>query len=120
VIIEPSADLFGDEASPLPDAPEGTFNVPAKFIELAHLAILHRDPQRFAPESPRGPGRPVGFRTLQMIESCNLAMNAVAAAPCPTTPAPMPQSSGDGEVVARPRPAGVSAIPARVRIESRC
>jgi len=41
-------DLFGDEASPLPDAPEGSFNVPAKFIDLAHLAVLHRDPQRFA------------------------------------------------------------------------
>src|SRR3954447_8450127 len=41
-------DLFGDTPSPLPDAPEGTFNVPAKFVEQAKLAILHRDPQRFA------------------------------------------------------------------------
>jgi probable DNA metabolism protein len=45
-------DLFGDEASPLPEAPQGTvqgtFNVPARFIELAQLAILHRDHSRFA------------------------------------------------------------------------
>jgi DNA polymerase len=32
----------------LPEQVEGTFNVPAKFIELAQTAILHRDPQRFA------------------------------------------------------------------------
>ena len=41
-------DLFGGEASALPEAPEGTFNVPAKFIELTRLVILHRNPQRFA------------------------------------------------------------------------
>ena len=41
-------DLFGDEASPLPEVAEGTFNVPARFIELANLAILHRDNGRFA------------------------------------------------------------------------
>lgn len=29
-------------------SPEQTFNVPARFVELAHIAILHRDPQRFA------------------------------------------------------------------------
>src|SRR5271167_4758172 len=34
-------------ATPLPDAP-GTFNVSAKFVELAQSAILHRDPERFA------------------------------------------------------------------------
>jgi DNA polymerase len=34
-------------APPLP-APSGTFNVSAKFVELAQTAILHRDPQRFA------------------------------------------------------------------------
>ena len=28
--------------------PQGTFNVPAKFVELAQTAILHRDPKRFA------------------------------------------------------------------------
>src|SRR5690349_10566902 len=31
-----------------PETPPGTFNVPAKFVELAKLAILHRDPERFA------------------------------------------------------------------------
>ena len=31
-----------------PEAPHGTFNVPAKFVELAQSAILHRDPERFA------------------------------------------------------------------------
>jgi len=41
-------ELFAPETSPLPDAPEGTFNVPAKFVELARSAILHRDPERFA------------------------------------------------------------------------
>ena len=41
-------DLFGDEASPPPEPPQGTFNVPARFIELAQLAILHRDRSRFA------------------------------------------------------------------------
>jgi len=41
-------DLFGDEASALLEAPEGSFNVPARFIELAQLAILHRDNSRFA------------------------------------------------------------------------
>src|SRR6201747_2584850 len=34
--------------APLLEAPHGTFNVPAKFVELAQTAILHRDPQRFA------------------------------------------------------------------------
>jgi uracil-DNA glycosylase len=37
-----------DETSPALEAPEGTFNVPAKFVELAKSAILHRDPERFA------------------------------------------------------------------------
>src|ERR1700760_4948323 len=37
------------EASPLgPPPPSATFNVPAKFVELAQSAILHRDPERFA------------------------------------------------------------------------
>jgi probable DNA metabolism protein len=30
------------------EVPRGTFNVPAKFVELARAAILHRDPERFA------------------------------------------------------------------------
>jgi len=30
------------------EAPEGTFNVPARFLELAQTAILHRDAERFA------------------------------------------------------------------------
>jgi len=38
--------------TPLPDAPQATlqttFNVSAKFVELAQSAILHRDPERFA------------------------------------------------------------------------
>jgi uracil-DNA glycosylase len=29
------------------EVPHGTFNVPAKFVELARAAILHRDPERF-------------------------------------------------------------------------
>jgi uracil-DNA glycosylase len=41
-------ELFAPETSPLPDAPEGTFSVPAKFVELTRSAILHRDPERFA------------------------------------------------------------------------
>src|SRR5260370_10004935 len=41
-------ELFAPETSPLPDAPEGTFTVAAKFVELARSAILHRDPERFA------------------------------------------------------------------------
>jgi DNA polymerase len=43
-------ELFEPIAEPLPlEQPlQGTFNVPAKFIELAQSAILHRDPQRFA------------------------------------------------------------------------
>ncbi|MCA6110182.1 UdgX family uracil-DNA binding protein [Bradyrhizobium cenepequi] len=30
------------------EVPEGTFNVPAKFVELAKAVILHRDAERFA------------------------------------------------------------------------
>jgi DNA polymerase len=41
-------ELFEAETSPLPDVPVGAFSVPAKFVELAHSAILHRDPERFA------------------------------------------------------------------------
>jgi uracil-DNA glycosylase len=41
-------DLFAMETSPLPEVPEGTFSVPAKFVELAQSAILHSDGERFA------------------------------------------------------------------------
>src|SRR3978361_21076 len=40
-LFEPSA------ATPL-ETPPGSFNVPAKFVELAQTAILHRDIKRFA------------------------------------------------------------------------
>ena len=39
-------ELFEAETS-LEEA-EGSFNVPAKFVELAKIAILHRNPERFA------------------------------------------------------------------------
>ena len=36
-------------ASTLPEFdPRHTFSVPAAFVELAHVAILNRDPERFA------------------------------------------------------------------------
>jgi probable DNA metabolism protein len=41
-LFEPSATL------PPLETPHGTFNVSAKFIELAQSAILHRNPERFA------------------------------------------------------------------------
>jgi probable DNA metabolism protein len=37
-----------DQSSPPLQAPHSTFNVPAKFVELAQTAILHRDIERFA------------------------------------------------------------------------
>jgi len=41
--------LFAAEAPQLPLAPPyGTFNVPARFVELAQAAILHRNSERFA------------------------------------------------------------------------
>lgn len=40
-------ELPGDAQTPL-SPPQGTFNVPAKFVALAKLAILHRDARRFA------------------------------------------------------------------------
>ena len=40
-------ELFEPTASPL-EPPSGTFNVPARFVELAEVAILHRNPERFA------------------------------------------------------------------------
>jgi DNA polymerase len=30
------------------EVPHGTFNVPARFVELAEIAVLHRNPERFA------------------------------------------------------------------------
>ncbi|MDP3693832.1 UdgX family uracil-DNA binding protein [Bradyrhizobium sp.] len=36
-----------DDAQPL-QTPSGTFSVPAKFVDLAQSAILHRHPERFA------------------------------------------------------------------------
>jgi len=40
-------ELFEPTAPP-PEPPNGTFNVPAKFVELAKAAILHRNHERFA------------------------------------------------------------------------
>jgi len=37
-----------DASAPPLEAPHGSFNVSAKFVELAKAAILHRDPERFA------------------------------------------------------------------------
>jgi DNA polymerase len=43
------AELFEPSVvTPPLEAPQGTFNVSAKFVDLAKAAILHRDPQRFA------------------------------------------------------------------------
>ena len=43
------SELFEPSAAGQPlEASHGTFNVSAKFIELAQSAILHRDPERFA------------------------------------------------------------------------
>ncbi|EGP07706.1 putative uracil-DNA glycosylase [Bradyrhizobiaceae bacterium SG-6C] len=41
------AELFGASALPAVD-PDCTFSVPATFVDLAKLAILNRDPERFA------------------------------------------------------------------------
>src|SRR5690242_10026273 len=46
-IRDPARDLPAT-ASSLPDAPEGSFSVPTKFVELARIVILHRAPHRFA------------------------------------------------------------------------
>ncbi|WKA30848.1 UdgX family uracil-DNA binding protein [Bradyrhizobium roseum] len=40
-------ELFAPTALPL-EPPHGTFNVSSRFVELAKIAILHRNPQRFA------------------------------------------------------------------------
>ncbi|HEV7878137.1 UdgX family uracil-DNA binding protein [Bradyrhizobium sp.] len=44
---EPELFEQSSSASPL-ETPHGTFNVPGKFVELAQIAILHRDIKRFA------------------------------------------------------------------------
>ena len=42
-------ELFASEKTAPPfELPQGTFNVPAKFVELAQSVILHRDAERFA------------------------------------------------------------------------
>src|ERR1700761_7499035 len=42
-------ELFATVAEPAPPPPTtATFNVPAKFVDLAKSAILHCDPERFA------------------------------------------------------------------------
>jgi probable DNA metabolism protein len=45
-VADDAPELF--EPSPPLEPPPGTFNVPAKFVELAEVAILHRNPERFA------------------------------------------------------------------------
>src|SRR5215208_6390142 len=46
-VADDAPELFEPTAPPL-EPPPGTFNVPARFIELADIAILHRNPERFA------------------------------------------------------------------------
>ncbi len=48
-VADASPGLFEQSGKPLPPvAGRPTFNVPARFVELAQFAILHRDQQRFA------------------------------------------------------------------------
>jgi uracil-DNA glycosylase len=46
--VQNSAPELFDPSPPLPEAPQGSFSVSAKFVELAQSVILHRDPERFA------------------------------------------------------------------------
>ena len=46
-VADDAPELFEPTAPPL-EPPSGTFNVPARFVELADIAILHRNPERFA------------------------------------------------------------------------
>jgi uracil-DNA glycosylase len=46
-VADDAPELFEPTYQPL-EPPYGTFNVPAKFVELAEVAILHRNPERFA------------------------------------------------------------------------
>ena len=41
-------ELFASAPDTSLEEAHGTFNVPAKFVDLAKIAILHRDPERFA------------------------------------------------------------------------
>ena len=48
-MVDGEADLFGALDSPAVAAPEGpAFAVPRAFLDLAEMAILHSDPERFA------------------------------------------------------------------------
>ncbi|OCK61364.1 UdgX family uracil-DNA binding protein [Bradyrhizobium sp. LMTR 3] len=46
-VADDAPELFEPTAAPL-EPPQGTFNVPARFVELAEITILHRNPERFA------------------------------------------------------------------------
>jgi uracil-DNA glycosylase len=46
-VAEDAPELF-EPTTPSPEPPHGTFSVPARFVELAQTAILHRNPERFA------------------------------------------------------------------------
>jgi DNA polymerase len=46
-VADDAPELFEPTAPPL-EPSHGTFNVPARFVELAEAAILHRNPERFA------------------------------------------------------------------------
>src|SRR4051794_13658348 len=41
-------ELFEPSETPSVESPVGSFNVSAKFVELAKSAILHRNPERFS------------------------------------------------------------------------
>jgi uracil-DNA glycosylase len=45
---EPELFETPDGGAPPKEPPQSTFSVPAKFVELAKSALLHRDPERFA------------------------------------------------------------------------
>src|ERR1700752_2498595 len=47
-VIRRMRDAREQQVSAIVPEPHGTFSVPAKFVELAKLAILHRSPERFA------------------------------------------------------------------------
>jgi uracil-DNA glycosylase len=47
-VADDAPELFEPLVPPLAPPPDGTFNVPAKFVELAEVAILHQCPARFA------------------------------------------------------------------------
>jgi uracil-DNA glycosylase len=46
-VADDAPELF-EPTAPALEPPPGTFNVPARFVELANIAILHRNPERFA------------------------------------------------------------------------